>query len=50
MVGVAAVFGASSASGHHAPIIFDQDSVISIQGDDQPFRLDEPARLCVRRG
>ena len=42
MVGVAAVFGASSASGHHAPIIFDQDSVIGIQGTISRFDWTNP--------
>ena len=37
MLGVAAVCGACSASGHHAPIIFDQDSVISLQGTISRF-------------
>ena len=42
MVGVAAVIGASSASGHHSPIIFDQDSVISIQGTISRFDWTNP--------
>ena len=42
MVGVAAVIGASSASGHHSPIIFDQDSVIGIQGTISRFDWTNP--------
>ena len=42
MVGVAAVIGASAASGHHSPIIFDQDSVISIQGTISRFDWTNP--------
>ena len=42
MLGVAAVCGACSASGHHAPIIFDQDSVISLQGTISRFDWTNP--------
>ena len=42
LVGVACVVGASTASGHHAPIIFDQDSVVSIQGTISRFDWSNP--------
>ena len=42
LVGVATVAGASAAYGHHAPVIFDQESVIGIQGTISRFDWTNP--------